>query len=88
MSKGRKSEYPERPVRRKHARGSEKGGGKRRSWLENVPASKGARVKEKDATLNIHQCVFGHSNPALSAFLFTTRFFRVPLHVWGKKGRA
>lgn len=95
MSKGRKSNYPERPSRAQgHQRpghalkkpSSEHISGKRRTWLQHdVAAPSGPRPKEATFA-GLSYCTFGHR--AAAAFLSKYRGFKVPLHVWGKKGKT
>lgn len=97
MSKGRKSSYPERPSRAQghQAPGvalkkpsSEHISGKRQTWLQrDVAAPSGPRPKEATFA-GLSYCTSGHTAPALKAFMVKYRGFKVPLHVWGKKGKT
>lgn len=43
MSRGRKSSYPERPIRKGRPKSSQSGGGKRKTWLSDRSVWEGGR---------------------------------------------
>lgn len=96
MSRGRNSAYPERPIggRRPSKPGeaskkasSEHISGKRKIWVE-LPGSRVVKPRESFDKLDMNRTIFGHAGPAMVAFLKKYRHNRVPIHVWGKKGKT
>jgi hypothetical protein len=88
MSRGRSSDYPERPQGgkrppqpgvKRNKPSSEHISGRRKMWLERP------KVEDKLAgdRLDGNLCVIGHSNTALVRFLKQHRHNKVPLRQWG-----